>query len=801
MSAEEKISEDIQRACHKIAPLWSLKNFVAVNPFLGFSDTSFYQTCASFRRVNRVDILMPREHYKEALNANFIKDQDLQAALSLISQFGWAPKSLGELKDSLHKTVTPQKPRAVVATISEVLDKLSQGDRQLSRTDFMIDEIAKFCASYYDEGQALLPFPLKDHSLFSAWLTLQKFNRNPEFMGISHFREAIAEIPNKPNEAIQFVVEALGIPPRAVEDYLYRALFDINGWASYVRHLVWKSELKGEKNDSLVQLLAIRVVWGYALYLERTDEAFKTEWKRAMQEAAQLPMDHDLSGDPELAIDLVLQEAYELAHQRLLLTSLNEDAGKTKLGEEHRPVLQAAFCIDVRSEVFRRALEATSVGVQTIGFAGFFGIPLEFAPGAGEQTREQCPVLLKPAYKVMEFGKLRRRTSESWKRFKQSAVSCFAYVEAFGVLSVFDLMSKTFRIFKPTDSSLGKFHIQTNTDYGNYLSDSQKVQMAKTILHAMTLSKDFAPMVLLVGHGSTTVNNPHASGLNCGACGGHTGEVNAVVLANILNEPAVREGLRLEGLLIPSDTWFLGGLHNTTTDEVTLYGAEQAPIMLKNKIREVKNWLAQAASQARKERVPSLISDKSGGTEAEVFTRSLDWSQVRPEWGLAGNTAFIVGPRSFSKNINLGGHAFLHSYEWRSDKDFSVLELIMTAPMVVASWINLQYFASTTNNPVFGAGNKVLHNVTGTVGVIEGNGGDLKVGLPWQSVHDGQKFVHHPVRLNVVIAAPIEAMNLVIKKNSSVRNLVDNKWIHLYAQSDESKVAQRYLGNLQWTNI
>jgi uncharacterized protein len=475
MIAEAKMSEAIQRACLKIAPLWSLKNFVAVNPFLGFSETSFYQTCASFRRVNRVDVLLPRGFYKEALSSNFIEDQDLQLALSLVSGFGWAPKSLDELKQSLHKTVAPQKPQAVVATVSEVLDKLSQGDRQSSRTAFMIDEIAKFCASYYDEGQALLPFPLKDHSLYSAWLALQKFNRNPEFMGISHYRQAITQIPTAPTEAIEFVVEALGIPSRAVEDYLYRALFDINGWASYVRHLVWKSELKGEKNDSLIQLLAIRVVWGYALYLERTDEIFKTEWKQAMQEAAQLPLDHDLSGDRELAIDLVLQEAYELAHQRRLIKSLNEvTVGKTNSAHEHRPALQAAFCIDVRSEVFRRALETTSAGAQTIGFAGFFGIPLEFTPGGGEQAREQCPVLLKPAYKVTELGTLRKRASESWKRFKQSAVSCFTYVEAFGVLSIFDLMIKTFRIFKSTDLSLGKFHIQAIAEHSKYLANGAR---------------------------------------------------------------------------------------------------------------------------------------------------------------------------------------------------------------------------------------------------------------------------------------------------------------------------------------
>jgi uncharacterized protein YbcC (UPF0753/DUF2309 family) len=396
---------------------------------------------------------------------------------------------------------------------------------------------------------------------------------------------------------------------------------------------------------------------------------------------------------------------------------------------------------------------------------------------------------------------LHKRTSNSWKRFKQSAISCFAYVEAFGALSVVDLVKKTFRVSKGAVPSVGKLHIQTITNYSNYLNDTQKIQLAKSILQAMSLTKDFAPIVLLVGHGSSTANNPHASGLNCGACGGHSGEVNAVVLANLLNEAAVRQGLSAAGIEIPADTWFLGALHDTTTDEVTIFGVEQVPVASKEKLKEVQSWLLQAAELARNERLALLVPGKENGAKAEVFARSLDWSQVRPEWGLAGNTAFIAGPRALTQKVDLGGRVFLHNYDWAADKDFAVLELIMTAPMVVASWINLQYFASTTNNQVFGAGNKVLHNVTGTVGVIEGNSGDLKVGLPWQSVHSGSQFVHEPIRLNVIITAPVHALNRVIEKHATVRNLVDNKWLHLYSQTDEGRVSHKYAGNLNWSSI
>jgi uncharacterized protein YbcC (UPF0753/DUF2309 family) len=177
--------------------------------------------------------------------------------------------------------------------------------------------------------------------------------------------------------------------------------------------------------------------------------------------------------------------------------------------------------------------------------------------------------------------------------------------------------------------------------------------------------------------------------------------------------------------------------------------------------------LAKAGALARAERAGLLALDAGSSTDAQIVARSRDWSQVRPEWGLAGNAAFIAAPRERTQGLDLGGRAFLHNYDWTQDSGFGVLELIMTAPMVVASWINLQYYGSTVNNRSFGSGNKVLHNVVGALGVLEGNAGDLKTGLPFQSVHDGQRFVHEPLRLNVFIEAPEAEMNRIIANETT----------------------------------
>ncbi|MEM6666688.1 MAG: putative inorganic carbon transporter subunit DabA, partial [Pseudomonadota bacterium] len=178
---------------------------------------------------------------------------------------------------------------------------------------------------------------------------------------------------------------------------------------------------------------------------------------------------------------------------------------------------------------------------------------------------------------------------------------------------------------------------------------------------------------------------------------------------------------------------------------------------------------------------------------------SRDWSQVRPEWGLAGCAAFIAAPRHRTEGVDLGGRSFLHSYDWQSDENFGVLELILTAPVVVASWISLQYYGSTVDNEVFGSGNKVLHNVTGTIGVLEGTGGDLRTGLPWQSVHDGETLIHEPLRLSVYVEAPTEAMTAISGANQGVRDLLDNGWLHLFALGEDGAVAARYSGDLKWT--
>ncbi|MEZ5789123.1 MAG: DUF2309 domain-containing protein, partial [Xanthobacteraceae bacterium] len=655
------------------------------------------------------------------------------------------------------------------------------------------ERFGAWASGYFDQGQALWAAPRGKHA-WALYCAHAAHDLAPEIMGLKGFAAFVADSPERPIEAIARATCRLGLGEAALATYFHQLLASLGGWAQYARYELWCAELSGETDTTITDFLAVRLLWEESLY-RQYEAAIADEWS-AVRAAHAAPLE---STEADV-VDAILQEAAERAAQRGLAKTLATPAAEAGAV---RAVLQAAFCIDVRSEVFRRALEAVDPSIRTLGFAGFFGVFTKHRRFASDVEELRLPVLLNPKVTSSSGGPQNKaadisarytaRANRAWGRFKLAAVSSFAFVEAMGPVYIGKLLRDAIRFNPmpvPNDPA---------PRFDPPLALETRVDAAETVLRAMSLTSGFARIVMLAGHGANVVNNPQASGLHCGACGGFSGEVNARLLASLLNETQVREALAGRGIVIPEDTLFVAALHDTTTDRVTLYNRDSDARAHAADLKKVRDWLAAAGKVTRGERALRL---PRAADEGDIAVRARDWAEVRPEWALAGCKAFIAAPRSRTMGRSLEGRAFLHDYDWRQDseKGFGVLELIMTAPVVVASWISLQYYGSTVAPDTFGAGNKLLHNVVGGVGVFEGNGGLMRPGLPWQSVHDGERYVHDPLRLSVCIEAPCAAMTDILKRHDAVRALFDNRWLHLFALDETGCMAWRYAGGLKWVD-
>ena len=808
----EKLTAMIEQSCDRIAPLWPLKHFVAVNPFFGLADLPFQQASDTLARITGNGIYMDRPYYREQFASGRISRSDIQEAIRRCES-GLA------VEDVVHALSEPAPtPRLGMAPVSEILERVEGG----LWSSFVTERISLHCAAYFDLGQAMVKLPWRGQTLYESWRIVAEIDHSPAMMGLSRFRHAVAGLPADPLMTIALAVEELGIPESALERYLHASLISIGGWASWARYLRWQAELSGHRDAVMTDMLAIRLAWDILLYREKFSAALTARW-REMLSASMRPPSAKRQASAE--IDRIMLIAMEVGYQRQLIAGMVRSGGATTAETiRGRPDVQAAFCIDVRSEVFRRALETVAPGAQTLGFAGFFGIFIQHVPLGSAESHVHVPVLFSPAYCIqdqVETGRRNRLVSQrrkriamakAWKGFKYSATSCFSFVEATGLKYGIKLMSDSLGWTRPvpdphSQGLAASVMAQIRPDIDSVPSDegcehgglsgipeTDRASHAERILKSMSLTGPFARLVLLVGHGSSSVNNPHATGLDCGACAGQTGEASARVVAALLNDDKVRATLQQRGIRIPDDTWFLPALHDTTTDDVRIFDHAGMPAVLADDLVRLQQWLEQAGDLARMERGAALglqhLSDNE--VSEQVRARSRDWSQLRPEWALANNAAFIAAPRGRTVGMDLQGRAFLHEYDWRADTDFQTLKLIMTAPMVVANWINMPYYGSVVDNRRYGSGNKFLHNVAGgAIGVLEGNGGDLRVGLPLQSLHNGREWVHEPLRLSVFIEAPEQPIDDIIAGHALVAQLVANRWLHIFRLDEDGKVYRR----------
>ena len=648
-------------------------------------------------------------------------------------------------------------------------------------------ETIKWCQAFFDEGQATINMPFRHQGLYQAWRQLIPFDKR-----LPHINtQWLANLSLSAEQTIAECMAKLSIPYEHRSLFLTLLLTTLPGWASYVKY-----RTEWAQNDIIhchpvtqADYLAMRIVLVCIIW----------------PEASQLMTWHQQANSRFTSQLITKIVNAERRYQDSLLNELFQQIPNIYPRNQHTPLAQLVFCIDVRSEPFRRALEAQG-NYETFGFAGFFGIPTQIKNKLTEECYSSCPVLLIPQHTVKETflcsDETARKISEGIKRIttvkrlyqalKYNFTTPFALVEILGFWSGLCMLLRTItplystrwkqKILKLLQPLSTKRPLLIPEEGASGIDIKDQCAYAESALRMMGLTDNFSPLIVLCGHGSLTQNNAYASALDCGACGGNQGDANARILATILNDLDVRAYLAKKGIIIQSKTRFIAALHNTTTDEVTLYPNDN--INMKKELNTLMRDLEVARETNNHWRCQQMGYDGCRQNKktciAQLNKRSTDWAQTRPEWGLGRNAAFIIGPRNLTKNIDLEGRAFLHSYNWQQDKDGSSLTTILTAPMVVAQWINNQYLFSSLDNVAYGSGSKITHNITGKIGVMQGNGSDLMHGLPLQSIYINEtKAYHEPLRLMSVVYAPRSFISDIISHQAILQKLFSHGWVEL----------------------
>jgi len=761
----------IEQALAAIAPAWPLDSLVASSPYWGLRDQRFEQAAGTLRQVADSPLHLAHSEYLAAWRRGEITASALEAALM---EAGWQQGATAWLDSAPGAVDLPPAPRLLAAFHCEAAGPLAAQ----SWSDVIIQQVSQYCAASFDRDQANWHL---EHGgdLYAAWLAQM---RHPYGLSASparreQIRLRAGQLPADAEAMLLAGLEQLQARPQWLTPWLQALLMRNNGWAAWCAYLGWQAGLQGRTDENLRQLLAIQLAW--ECLLDDGARGPDSAWANWQGDWERLP---HCRAD---ARALIWQRAHELSlHAPLTRALCAADAADVAT----RPTLQAVFCIDVRSEPLRRALEESIADSRTYGFAGFFGLPLAYRLPGGTVSQPRLPVLLAPGWEVhAPAATTSTPTRRGWQAFQRSPLGGFALVESIGLGKLATLARRSKARSYPAalpqlDPWLTPQTAKTLPQDG--LDLTQRVAIVAGLLPAMGLSGPLAPWVLLVGHASHVSNNPQAAALQCGACGGHGGHQHVRLLASWLNEPALRQRLAEQGHAIPADTVFLPALHLTHSDEILLLDGETMAAEVRGRLPGLQSALQAASALARHRRAEQV--GLSSSADDAILLRQMrqkgdDWAETRPEWGLAGNALFIAAARARSKQLDLGGRAFLHEYDWRADADGSGLQSILAAPMVVAHWINMQYFASTVDPRRFGSGNKLLHNVVGgRIGVFEGNSGDLRIGLAWQSLHDGQRLRHAPLRLAACIDAPPDKLAAALLAQPIPRQLVENGWLHLY---------------------
>lgn len=650
--------------------------------------------------------------------------------------------------------------------------------------------------SYLDQGIAITPFPFENTGLLNAIRTLDKSS------AVHFFKTKRARtLLHDSQLSLETLLTILVGKKEYFSEYIYGQQFAHRGWSGMVSTLEDRPEsLLYPKNITLKDLLLLECL----LEIDALDAALGTEWKPLGEITHREPMDifADIEAKEIYEVIKIWHDAFEWSYYDEALSAVLKTAEQPPLQKEATKAFQAVFCIDEREDSIRRHIERVS-DCETLGAPGFFGVEFYFHPAHAKFYDKLCPAPVTPAFLIQEVSSHKKHapakeityTKESHTFFRGTIASYVLGIPSLGKLlanlvsptmspAIADAFSHMHDGHELTIMYEGKRDEERNLQIG--FTVEQMADRIEKLLRGIGLVQGFSPLVYFVGHGSSSANNPHHGAHDCGACSGRPGSVNARVAAAMANYPEVREELAKRGLNIPSATYFVGGLHDTASDEIEFYDEGKVPPGLQELHAQYKNSFEDALDLNAKERSRRFMSIDTKRSLKKVRKaikqRSVSFFEPRPELGHGTNALCIVGNRTLTRNLFFDRRAFMNSYDYRTDPDGAFLANVIAPLPVVCGGINLEYYFSRMDNSKLGAGTKLPHNVMGLIGVANSSDGDLRAGLPLQMIE-----VHDPVRLLMIVEQDPQVVLRVISASPGLYEWFEGEWIHLAVLHPEEK--------------
>lgn len=776
---------------HYLPSQTPLKDFIHHNSLHAFQDLKFYEAIFKASKIFGYQATLPLGDFRKLHEIGRINDAILDKIISEKKGI----ENLGLWKNNVLSKQYDEHNDQRIGTLRANWKKYFQID-----LDNLVQPLLfRILTSYLDQGIAIWDFPIGNLGFLDSIRILEKDSFS-SFFKTKRAKELLFQEGQNISNLLQILVgdEAY------FEQYLFDQQFSHRGWSGMVATIEAKPDsLLSQKQITLHDF----IVFDLILEIDALENQMGSDWLPLAKTIVEKPINlFDNTPNTELHEVLkISQDAFEWSYYDEILAGIQQlnfskrEETKLELNLTGQS-FQALFCIDERECSIRTHIESIDSASETFGCPGFFGVEFYFQAENAKFYDKLCPAPVTPQYLIKEFGVSEKRKHDLFYTDKTHyLITGFLSAITFGFWAGFRLIKNIFNPqMSPAISNafahmspVGKLSIENKNlaDRENNLqigfTITEMANRVEALLNGIGLKNNFAPIIYIVAHGSSSANNPHHGAHDCGACSGRPGSVNSRVFSAMANHAQVRAILTERGINIPESTQFLGAIHDTAADEIEFYDLEI--LTDSNKKLHEKNILTfeNALDLNAKERSRRFASIN---TKAEIKKirkaikeRSVSLFEPRPELGHGTNTLCIVGNREITKGIFLDRRAFLNSYNYKTDTEGKYLTGVMAPLGPVCGGINLEYYFSRVDNYKLGAGTKLPHNVVGLFGVANSSDGDLRPGLPWQMIE-----VHDPLRLMVIVEHYPEVILKSIQSTPQTYEWYINEWIHLVSIHPET---------------